>query len=512
MKFLDDIVTGVDGVELRTGNPHTAVKSIHHDSRTVDDQSLFVALAGESFDGHDFVDDAIRAGASAILVDAGRTCDVDVPVLEAPDTRSVLGALGSHFYGYPSREMAVIGVTGTNGKTSSSYLLESIFCAHGCSVGLIGTIEYRWGDECIEANNTTPDGLVLQRTLRAMADDGVQVVIIEVSSHGLELGRVDGTDFDAAMFTNLSRDHVDFHGSLQAYRQAKWRLFNDLLPAGDGGIRNTPVAVINTEEEEGRKLARTLCDRSDIEVMTHATQHGVVPRAEGHFGVRKLELTLAGVTMVVSEPNGSVQPYFAPLPGRFNAENILGAVATARSFGIAPDDVATGLEQCRGIPGRMQRVTAGRAGPEVFVDYAHTPDALRQSLQTLQDLSSTPVWVVFGCGGDRDRSKRAPMGAVAVRQADHIVVTSDNPRSEDPDQIIDEVMRGVIDADEGDGSWQRQIDRKTAIVDVILRAPAEDVILIAGKGHETYQERDGRRVDFDDRAVALDALRRRGEK
>ncbi len=512
MITLGDIVTGVEGVELRCGDADIEVESIHHDSRQVGPNTLFVALRGEQFDGHQFVDAAVQAGACAVLVESDFQYDADVPVLQASDTRRILGLVAAIFFGHPSRELTVVGITGTNGKTSSSYLLEAVLKAADFRSGVIGTIEYRWEDRQIAASNTTPDGLTLQRIFRSMVDDGVEVVVVEVSSHGLANGRVEGTHFDLALFTNLSRDHVDFHGSMDEYRRAKWRLFDEFLPASQTSDGQSPTAVINVDGDEGRKLARHLRERDQVSTITCAVDSPEFEGSSGHFGVANLELSLDGLTMDVCEKNGDVYTIFAPLPGRFNVQNTLGIIASARTLGIPARNVARGLAESDGIPGRMQRVEVEFDAPAVFVDYAHTPDALQQALTTLRPLAKGRLWVVFGCGGDRDRTKRAPMGGVAADYADCVLVTSDNPRNEDPEQIIDEIYQGIGHHGDGDSSIRRQVDRRAAIFDAILRAAPEDVILIAGKGHETYQERNGTRRDFDDREVAARALRRRGEQ
>lgn len=512
---LEEIANAVADVELRSGDPDVEITAVCYDSRQVTPGSLFVALRGESFDGHDFLDAAVEAGAAAILIERGHACELAIPILEVGDTRRILGPLASRFFGEPSRELTVVGITGTNGKTSSSHLLESILKQSELVPGVIGTIEYRWCDKHISAANTTPDGLVLQQTLDAMVTDGVDVAVIEVSSHGLENGRVDQTSFDLALFTNLTRDHVDFHGSMQAYRQAKWRLFKEYLPASGDVSKTPPVAIINTDGEEGQKLARALVDRNEVTVASFSIGGEPVDGVEYHFRGLQLDLSLEGIKMVVSESSADDFEISASMPGRFNAENMLGVVAAARMLGIDRDAIIGGLASADAVPGRMQRVEQDLVGPAVFVDYAHSPDALEQVLRTLSPLATGQLWVIFGCGGDRDRSKRAPMGQVAVMGADQVVITSDNPRREDPEQIIDEIVAGIEDCGPREGtraaSWRREIDRRRAIFDAVLQAATQDVILIAGKGHETTQESNGRRRQFDDRVVAGQALRRRGE-
>jgi len=518
VKTIEEMVQILDGLRLVDGDPTTPIDAVTNDSRDVEPGALFVALRGARVDGHDFIDAAIEQGASAIVVDGNWEGSAPgIAVVEAADSRAMLGPICSWFYDHPSRQLELIGVTGTNGKTSTTYLLESIFDRAGYRTGVIGTIEYRWSDRRVDAPNTTPGGLVLHRTLRQMVDDGVQVVIVEVSSHGLELGRIDGTSFAAALFTNLSRDHIGFHQTFDAYRQAKWKLFDTCLPASYRGDER-PVAVINADTRQGRVLADAVVGRNELRVATHC----IDDPEEGPDGVdrqfrgRNLKGDIDGTSMNVEESTGQQYGVDVALPGRFNAENALGALAVARMLGVDTDDVAAGLRDATGIPGRMQRIASGQGDePAVFVDYAHTPDALERALETLRSLTPGRLWVVFGCGGDRDRSKRGPMGKVAAGLADEVIVTSDNPRSERPESIIDDVVGGIhsaVGASTSDEfSWRVDVERRSAIEDAILRAACRDVILVAGKGHETYQQCRGTRRDFDDRQVAFDALCRRGE-
>ena len=518
MKTIEHMVECVDGLRRIGGDSSTPIEAITNDSRDVEQGGLFVALRGAQVDGHDFIDAAIEQGASSIVVDSDwQGSAPGVTVVEADDSRAMLGPICSWFYDHPSRQLELIGVTGTNGKTSTTYLLESIFDRAGYRTGVIGTIEYRWADHRVDAPNTTPGGLVLHRTLRKMVDDGVEVAIVEVSSHGLALGRIDGTSFAAALFTNLSRDHIGFHETFDAYRRAKWKLFDTCLPASQRGEQR-PVAVINADSRQGRALVDAVVERNELRVAIHCTDDPpeVADGVDRQFRGHQLEGSIDGTSMIVDESTGQQYDIDVALPGRFNAENALGALAVARMLGVDTEDVAGGLGDATGIPGRMQRITSGKGDePAVFVDYAHTPDALQRALETLRSLTPGRLWVVFGCGGDRDQSKRGPMGQVAARLADEVIVTSDNPRSEAPESIVDDVVEGIhneVDASGRPGfDWSVEVERRSAIEDAILRAAGRDVILVAGKGHETYQECRGMRRDFDDRQVALDALCRRGE-
>ncbi len=494
------IIDGVPGAVLRRGERGVPITSITYDSRQVGPGTLFVALPGERFDGHEFVEAAIEAGAAAVLVEEGRDGPWEGTVLEVGSTRGSLARLGSVFYQAPSSELKVLGITGTNGKTTCTYLLEALFQAAGYTTGVIGTVEYRWADRRVAAPNTTPDGLVLQSLLRRMADDGVEVVVMEVSSHGLASGRVDEVVFQGALFTNLSQDHLDFHRTMEEYRDAKRLLFTKYLPAAG----ESAVAVVNADDQEGEALAALMESTGDVQVVTYGFS-----KASAVQG-RSLRSGVDGVSFEVraGEETFAVA---SPMPGGFNAENVLGVTALAKAMGVPVATIRRGLEEFSGVPGRMERVV-GLAdgpvdGPAVFVDYAHTPDALKRALMTLRPLTRGRLWVVFGCGGDRDRGKRPVMGAVAAEHADLVHLTSDNPRREEPSEIIEEIGAGI---DEGQGKVVVNVERREAIELAVTGASGDDVVLIAGKGHETYQEIRGERRDFDDREVAAAALRSRG--
>ena len=507
---IDEILGALEEVELRGGGEQIEIDSISDDSRRVGPGTLFVALRGERFDGHDFLEAVVEAGAAAVMVDRKWDGKLAVPTLVVEDTRRILGSLGSVFYRRPSEEMKIIGITGTNGKTTTTYLLESVCLAGGWKTGVIGTVEYRWGSRREKAANTTPDGLVLQRILREMADDGVEVVILEVSSHGLAMGRVDGVRFDVGIFTNLSQDHLDFHETMDAYRAAKALLFTKYLPLSKLKAGKSAVAVINAEDQEGRALLRSLEQDGEVPVIGH----GIETTEEVVLRGKVIQEGIEGVVLSIRRGEKEELEVRSQMPGRFNAENIMGVVATARALNIEVEAIARGLAGSRGVPGRMEPVVGEFGGPSVFVDYAHTPDALERALAALRPLTRGNLWVVFGCGGDRDRSKRPLMGAVAARGADRMVLTSDNPRREEPAVIIDAIEEGVREVLSGqemdrEGHWARKLERSEAICDAIGRAEENDVILIAGKGHETYQEINGVRIDFDDRLVAGEALNQR---
>lgn len=500
---LAEAVGGVKRSGAATRDP--SIESIEIDSREVEPGALFVALVGEQFDGHDFVDAAIDAGAVAAVVESGRgdAFEWRGPVLEAEDTRRVLGPLAAEFFDQPSRSLDVVGITGTNGKTTTTYILQSIFRAAGRSVGRIGTVDYQWGDRRIEGPNTTPESLVLQRLFEQMRSDGVETVVMEVSSHGLATHRLRGTAFDFGVFTNFSQDHLDFHGDLETYREVKRSLFVERLPESAG--TNAPTAVLNTGDATGRIFARDVESVESVDGVTFRVggeEADVVAAVESR--------SLEGTELEIDHRAGSVE-IDSPLLGDFNVENTVAAAATALAAGIDATDVARGIEQLPGIPGRLERVEGPEGSPEVFVDYAHSPDALRRVLETLRPLTSGELIVVFGCGGDRDRDKRPEMGRIARECADRAVVTSDNPRSEQPRAIIEEILRGM-DRREGDGTAADdserivEVERRRAIDRAIRTAGKGDAVLIAGKGHEPYQEIGGERRPFDDRTQAERAL------
>ena len=500
------------GVRLRSGAADVALSSVTQDSRQVAAGTLFVAVRGERFDGHGFVENALAQGAAALLVDEDfDTSQIAVPVLSAPDTRAILGHLGALFYGHPSRRLDVVGITGTNGKTTVSYLVEAIAQEAGREVGVIGTINNRWKQRVEPTVNTTPDGLALHRRLREMADDGVDLVIMEISSHGLALGRVDGVAVDVAIFTNLTRDHLDFHKTMEAYRDAKRLLFTRVLPERLE-VRGVPgEAIINMDDAEGRALAAILATDARLRVTTYAAGDGASPQHDTSSATSQLRAThvqmrIDGTSLTLLSPDGELA-IETSLHGEFNVSNILAASGAARALGLADEAIAAGLRNLSGVRGRLQRVDGPEGTPAVFVDYAHTPDALERVLQTLRPMVEGKLRVVFGAGGDRDRDKRAPMGRIASELGDHVIITSDNPRSEDPAAIIAQIVEGVAPRDTS--NVETIVEREEAIHHAVTNAAPEDVVLIAGKGHETYQEIAGERRHFDDAALAANVLKTR---
>ncbi|MFL6298130.1 MAG: UDP-N-acetylmuramoyl-L-alanyl-D-glutamate--2,6-diaminopimelate ligase [Actinomycetes bacterium] len=466
------------------GDAETTVTDVVLDTRRVVPGALFCCVPGARVDGHDLAGKALDAGASALCVQ--RPLDLEAPQLLVGRVRDVLAPLATAFFDHPSRRLELVGVTGTNGKTTTTFMLEAIFRAAGRIPGVVGTVEVRMGDERRPAVHTTPEAPDLQRLLAEMADAGVQAAAMEVSSHGLALHRVDGTGFRAAIFTNLTQDHLDFHADLDDYFQAKRRLFTSPF---------TPLGVVNVDDHHGRLLAQT----AEVATVTTGTADDAQWRATD------VAASLDQTSFRVRSPAGSI-PVRLRLAGQFNVANALGALAAADALGIGLETAAAGLETLAGVPGRFERVDAGQPFT-VLVDYAHTPDSLDNLLRAARAVTGGRVIVVFGCGGDRDRAKRPLMGEIAGRLADMAVVTSDNPRSEDPEAIVAQVAEGVAHTAGPDG-FLVEVDRRAAIRAALAMAGPGDAVLLAGKGHEQGQEfAGGRKVPFDDQVVATEELK-----
>jgi UDP-N-acetylmuramoyl-L-alanyl-D-glutamate--2,6-diaminopimelate ligase len=463
------------------GDPRAVVTSLAYRSGEVLPGALFFCIPGIHQDGHAFGPEAAGRGATVLVVerplDAGPAAQVVVP-----SVREAMGPVSSAFFGRPSERMTLVGVTGTNGKTTTTYLLESVFRAAGLTPGVIGTTGVRIAGERIPFDRTTPEAPDLQGLLARMEDARVRAVAMEVSSHGLDQHRVDGTRFACAVFTNLSQDHLDYHPSMEAYFAAKARLFTPELSRS---------AALNVDSPEGRVLAERLAARPDLPVVTFGTSADAAVRASD------VRLTAAGLAFVV---DGA--PFSSPLVGAFNVSNCLAAIAAARVVGVEDGAIAEGLASLAGVPGRVEPVDAGQTF-SVLVDYAHSPDSLDTVLRAVRELTGGRVIAVFGCGGDRDRGKRPLMGEAVTRRADLAVITSDNPRSEDPEAIIAEIVPG---ARRGGGAFVVEPDRRAAIRLAVREARPGDVVLVAGKGHEQGQEFADRTLPFSDRDVAREEL------
>lgn len=495
--LLADLV-GFDGaavLELRDaagfvpGRPvPVEITSVVHDSRAVRPGALFCCIPGDVTDGHVHAPEAVAAGAVALLVE--RWLPLDVPQARVPSVRAVLGPLAARFFGEPAFAMRVLGVTGTNGKTTTTYLLESIALAAGDVAGVIGTVAARVGSHVLPNAHTTPEATELQAVLAEMRDSGVETVAMEVSSHALDQHRVDATNFAATCFTNLSHDHLDYHKSVDDYFEAKARLFSPVF---------TRRAAINVGDPYGERLARRAVERGVV------VSRFAVDDDTAQVTARRVALSRQGTAFDLVACGGEPLPVHMSLVGAFNVANALGAATTALLAGFDLDAIVAGLERPTVVPGRMERVDAGQDFT-VLVDYAHTPAALDASLDAARGLvmPGARVIVVFGCGGDRDRTKRPLMGEVAAKRADFTYVTSDNPRSEAPGAIADEIMAGVPSGTNVD----RVLDRRAAIARALATARPGDVVVVAGKGHESGQIAGGNVEPFDDRVVAHEELER----
>jgi UDP-N-acetylmuramoyl-L-alanyl-D-glutamate--2,6-diaminopimelate ligase len=469
-----------------SGDLDIDILMVTSDSRLVKKGALFVAIPGTQQDGAKFIDQALEKGASAI-VGEGPFATRRSPVAIVEDARAALALIAAAFYGNPAGKLSLVGVTGTSGKTTTTKMIESIFDGAGEPVGLIGTIEYRAGDETLVADRTTPDAVVLQEWFAKMVAAGVHHAVMEVSSHALALKRTYGIRFAAAVFTNLSQDHFDFHKDFEDYFAAKRILFDQI-------DRSRRTAVVNIDDEYGRRLASELGEA----VLSFGRDGDVRPADDFAIDVR-------GLHGRVITPVGDVRVESALL-GAPNLSNWLAAIGAAISVGISTGAIEKGIRNLQSVRGRFETVHA-EGGPTVIVDYAHKPDALEKLLHAVRDLAKGKrITVIFGCGGDRDRDKRPKMGAIATRLADRTIFTSDNPRSEKPDAIIDEIEKGAR------GTYVRITDRREAISRTIDEASDDDVIVIAGKGHETYQISGDHVAHFDDREEAEIALKKRNEK
>ena len=458
---------------MGNGAPEVEISGLAYSSQSVTPGALFFCVPGFRTDGHDFAPDAVTRGAAALVCE--RPLGLGVPEVLVDDVRAAMGPAAARFYGYPTAQLQLVGITGTNGKTTTAFLVRHLFEAAGHSCGLLGTVKRVVAGVEEEVERTTPEAIDLQRTFRRMVEGGDVACAMEVSSHALELGRVSGISFACRVFTNLTQDHLDFHETMEAYFLAKRRLFEE------GGL-----AVVNVDDEYGRRLA------AEIDCTTFAIER------EADYRARDVEFDLMGSRFTCETPNGLVR-IESPLPGVFNVMNVLGAVAAVRSLGV--EEIS--LEGFGRVPGRFEPVDEGQDFG-VLVDYAHTPDSLENVLRAAREVTRGRLIAVFGAGGDRDRGKRPLMGDAARRLADRVLVTSDNPRSEPPDAIIDEIMEGA-----GAGA-EREVDRRRAIALAIDTAAPGDVVVIAGKGHEQGQEfEEGRKEPFDDLEVARSALRAR---
>jgi UDP-N-acetylmuramoyl-L-alanyl-D-glutamate--2,6-diaminopimelate ligase len=486
-----------------SGDSDIEIEALYYDSRQVRPGGLFFALHGVKSDGCQFIEPAVQGGAVAVVTD--RPCAVSgVTVIEVADARLAMSLMAARFYGHPTANVPVVGITGTNGKTTTTYLIEGIMERGGYPPAVLGTISYRFGDTDIPAPNTTPESVDLQRTLRELVDGGARGVVMEVSSHSLEQRRADGCHFDVAVFSNLTRDHLDYHKDMESYFESKLRLFTDLLAPTQG--KPNRHAVVNVDDPHGPQIV----ERAGAPVLTYSVS------GKADLTVADVEFSVHGIRCRLNTPRGELS-LVSDLLGRFNLYNILSAVGAGLALGVSDEAIRAGIEGHKKVPGRLERVDNDK-GITVLVDYAHTGDALQNVLSTLTELKTNRIITVFGCGGDRDKGKRPVMGEIAARYSDLAIITSDNPRTENPEAILDDVRAGVLSlslkeysAGELAQGFQEKgfcaiESRRDAVVTAILAAQPGDIVLLAGKGHEDYQIVGTQKFHFDDREEAAAAL------
>jgi UDP-N-acetylmuramoyl-L-alanyl-D-glutamate--2,6-diaminopimelate ligase len=500
---LSDLIKVVSPLKI-SGASDREIQGLYYDSRMVQPGGLFFALKGAVTDGHHFIPLAVERGAVAVVVEETDSVPDGFACFQVKDSRLAMARIASVFYGDPTAKVPLIGITGTNGKTTTSYLVEGIMGAAGMSAAVLGTVSYRLGDIEFPSSHTTPESTDLQCMMSRLVEAGAAGIVMEVSSHALDQHRVDGCQFDVGVFTNLTRDHLDYHGTMEEYLEAKLRLFRELLKPTPG--RPTPTAIVNLDDEYGTQVAK----EAACAVLTYGVS------AKGDVQAVNVRSTISGISGDLVTPSGQIS-FSSKLVGRFNLSNILAAVSVGHALGLPLNAISSGINSHRTVPGRLERVENNQ-GISVFVDYAHTGDALENVLQTLSELKSGRIITLFGCGGDRDRGKRPIMGEIAGRMSDLAILTSDNPRTENPDAIIAEVREGMLPlgieeydclglaaACTGKG-FAVLPDRREAIHLAISLARPGDIVLLAGKGHEDYQIIGTTKYHFDDREEAAAAL------
>ena len=479
------------------GNKETEITGIEHDSRKVGKGTLFVCIPGIHADGHAFIPQAVKAGAAAILTTRG---NVEVPegvaVLRVADLAETLDVIVPFFHDYPARSMRIIGITGTNGKTTTSYITRAILRQAGYKVGLIGTIQIMMEEETYPVHNTTPDVVELQHTLAIMRDKGMDYVVMEVSSHALDQNRVAGIEFDTAVFTNLTQDHLDYHKTFENYRLAKAKLFEKVSEAG---VKKGKTAVVNADDEAGKFML----EHASCPHLTYAIHQDADLRAAD------VSVLASGTSLVLNHESFGRMALQLHLTGIFNVYNVMAAAGAALAEHIRPEVIASVLRSFVSVPGRFELVKAGQDF-SIIVDYAHTPDGVENVLRTAREIARKKIIAVFGCGGDRDRTKRPIMGRLAAELADVVIATSDNPRSEDPEFILSEVEAGVKETI-GRKHHEKITDRRAAIFRAVELAEPDDIVIILGKGHENYQILQDKTIHFDDKEVAREAVAARKE-
>lgn len=479
------------------GDSELVIKDIQHDSRKAGQGTLFVCMEGAHVDGHRFIPQAKAAGAVAIMTEREMDAPEGMAVLQVKNLKSSLEKVVPFFYDYPAQKLRVIGITGTNGKTSISYMIRAMLRRMGFRVGLIGTIQIMIEDEVLPIHNTTPDVVELQNTLAMMVEKGMDYVVMEVSSHALDQNRVAGVEYDTAVFTNLTQDHLDYHKTLENYTLAKAKLFE--MVSDSHGVKNGKSAVVNIDDAAGQIMLNHASCR-------HIT-YGI--EKEATLQAADIDVLASGASFNI-KIGDSVLPLKLKVTGIFNVYNVMAAVGAAMAEGLPAPVIKECMEEFTSVPGRFELVRGGQDF-SVIVDYAHTPDGLENILKTARQIAKKRIITVFGCGGDRDNTKRPIMGRIAAELSDIIVATSDNPRTEDPQRILDMVVAGVEEA-AGGKQHEAIIDRREAIFRAVEIAEKDDIVIIAGKGHEDYQILKDKTIHFDDKEVALEAIKaKRGE-
>lgn len=492
-KLLSQLLEKIDVVQL-SGSAEVMIQDVSYDSRAVQDGTLFICLDGAHVDGHSYAAKAVEAGAVAVLAEK----EVDVPegvtVVRVADTHAAMQELVPYFFDYPSRKLRMIGVTGTNGKTTSTYVLRSILQKAGYRVGVIGTIQIMIEDEVLPISNTTPDVVDLQKVLARMVEANIDYVIMEVSSHALALNRVAGCDFNIAMFTNLTQDHLDFHKTLEQYALAKADLFKRL--ASEKNCKPNRAAVVNLDDKASQVMLEAA---QGVKTITYGIH------SEADVRATDIRVTGSGTSFTIVGAYGE-QKLNLRITGIFNVYNVLGTICAALSENIDWNTIIDSLEAFTSVAGRFELIDGGQSFP-IIVDYAHTPDGLENILNTAKEFTKGRIIVVFGCGGDRDRTKRPIMGRIAATLGDVVIATSDNPRTENPDAILEDVEAGILEVLDDNTQYEKIADRRSAIERAITMAQADDVVMIAGKGHETYQILNTGTIHFDDREVAREVVK-----
>jgi UDP-N-acetylmuramyl-tripeptide synthetase len=506
---LSQLIKGIDVINFSadvTGD----VSTLCYAADKCENSSMFIAVRGLAHDGHDFIVDAVNRGARYIVHEKDISIPSGVTAIKVKSSRRALGALAKNYFGNPSARLCLIGVTGTNGKTTTTYILESILAQAGFKCGVLGTVNYRYNNKTYPAPNTTPESYEMQKILRTMADEGVTHVIAEVSSHAIDLKRVDDCDFDLGVFTNLTHEHLDYHLTMENYFQAKKRFFAEVLPQSKKVYPQK--MIINGDDKWGQIILKDVA----LPALTYGVDKNNAVTAASY------ELSLSGIKAAI-DLAGETISIQTPLVGKFNIYNILAAAAAAKALQIPKASIKSGIENLSYVPGRLEKIDSS-FGFTVLVDYAHKPDALKQVLQNLAEFKKKRIITVFGCGGNRDKGKRPLMGEAATFYSDLTIVTSDNPRLEDQLGIIAEIEKGIDinkikKADPDHLSAHRDAhcytiisDRRKAIETAIMEAEPEDIVLIAGKGHEDYQILGTKKISFDDRIVAAQVLELRSKK